>query len=82
MVIKKSDCNVPTRPHLILVVLDLVNSPCICLQVSGIHHVRQLVPHHPACSVLNLDVVGHELLPLEGLVQGLLEVPGGGLGVS
>jgi hypothetical protein len=29
----------------------------------------------PSCSVLHLEVVGHKLLPLEGLVQGLLEVP-------
>jgi hypothetical protein len=51
-------------PQLILVVLDLVNSPCIGPQASRIHHIKQLVPHHPACSVLQLEVVGHELLPL------------------
>ena len=69
-------------PKRTLVVFELADSPCICAQASGIHHIRQLVPHHPACSVLHLKVVGQKLLPLEGLVQGLLEVPGGGCGVS
>jgi hypothetical protein len=51
-------------PQLILAVLDLVNSPCIGPQASRIHYVRQQVSNHPACSVLHIEVIGKELLPL------------------
>jgi hypothetical protein len=56
---------------LILIVLDLV----VLVLASRIHYIRQLVPHHPACSVLHLEVVGHKLLPL--LYRAFLKFPVG-----
>ena len=72
----------PTPSQLILIILDFMNSPSVGPQAACIHHVRKLVSQKLPCHVLNLQVVGDELLALEGLKHGLLKASARGSGVG
>ena len=71
-----------TPSQLILIILDFMSSPSVGPEAACIHYVRKLVSQNLPCHVLNLQVVGDELLALEGLKHGLLKASARGSGVG